>query len=122
RAGTPEAENAESNRNSFSGPRRTPLDTRPVNDRVSPSTPGALNAPAGTHTNNPGNLPQRSAPGLTGSPSALPGLVPLVCPTASAFHLPSECRRVAPPAAGRFSCATIPESLPGIPQRLGLTS
>src|ERR1035438_4173710 len=33
-----EAESAESDRNSLSGPRHTPLDTRPANDRVSPPT------------------------------------------------------------------------------------
>src|ERR1044071_2256706 len=111
----------ESNRSSLSDPRRTPLDTRPANNHVSPPTPGAPNAPVGTHTNNPGNPPQRSAPGSTGSPSALPGRAPSVCPTASASHSPSGCTRVAPPAAGRSSCATSPESLPEIPLRPGLS-
>src|SRR5262249_12473094 len=83
---TPSAENAGSNPNSLSGPRHKQLDTRPANDDVSPPAPGAPNAPAGTHTNNPGNLPQRSAPGSTGSPLVLPGRVPLVCPTASVSH------------------------------------
>src|SRR6266478_3108349 len=66
--GTPEAGSAESNRNSPSGPRRTRLDTRPVSDRVSPPAPGVPIAPVGTHTNNLGNLPQKSAPGSAGSP------------------------------------------------------
>src|SRR4029077_6228733 len=118
---TPEVENAGSNRNSLSGPRHTPLDTRPANDRVSPLTPGAPNAPVGTHTNNPGNLPQRSAPGSTGSPFVFTGHMPAVFPTASASHLPSECRRVAPPAAGRSSSPPSLESLPRPPPRLGLT-
>src|ERR1035438_1891086 len=117
----PEAESAESNQNSLSGPRHTPLDTRPANDRVSPPTPDAPSAPVGTHTNNPGSLPQRSAPGSTGSPFVLPGREPSVFPTASASHSPSECKRVAPPAADRSSCAAIPESLPETPLRLGLT-
>src|SRR6266852_8336420 len=86
-----------SNRNSPSGPRHTRLDTRPANDRVSPPTPGALIAPVGTHTSNPGNPPQRSVPGSTGSPSVLPGRVPPGCPTASASHSPSGCKRAAPP-------------------------
>src|SRR5215469_15497574 len=55
---TPSVASAESNRNSLSSPRHTRLDTRPANDRVSPLTPGAPNAPAGTHTNNPGNPPR----------------------------------------------------------------
>src|SRR5690348_498265 len=73
---TPEAGSAESNRSSLSGPRHTQLDTRLVNDHVSPSAPGAPIAPVGTHTNNPGNLPQKSAPGSAGWPSVLPGRVP----------------------------------------------
>src|ERR1035437_8243338 len=117
----PEAESAESNRNSLSGPRHTPLDTRPAHDRVSPPTPGGLTAPVGTHTSNPGNPPQRSATGSTGSPFALPGRAPSVFPTASASRSPSECKRVAPPAAHRSSCAATPESLPETPLRLGLT-
>src|SRR5216683_412331 len=119
--GTPAAGSAESNRNSPSGPRRTRLDTRPVSDRVSPPAPGAPIAPVGTHTSNPGSRPQRSAPGSTGSPSALPGRAPSVFPTASASHSLSECTRVAPPAAGRSSSAAIPEFLPETPLRLGLT-
>src|SRR5947199_6418537 len=86
---TPEAESAESNRNSPSSPRHTQLDTRPANDRVFPPTPGVLTAPVGTRTSNPENLPQKSAPGSAGSPFVLPGRVPLGCPTASVFHLPS---------------------------------
>src|SRR5260370_364600 len=72
------------------GPRHHPLYAQPRYHRVSPPAPGAPSAPVGTHTSNPGSRPQRSAPGLTGSPFALPGHVPSVCPTASAFHLPSE--------------------------------
>ena len=121
RVRTPAVVHAESNRNSLSGPRRTRLDTRPVNGRVSPPTPGALIAPVGTHTSNPGNPPQRSAPGSTGSPFVLPGRAPSVFPTVSASHSPSECTRVAPPAAGRSSSAAIPESLPETPLHLGLT-
>src|SRR5580704_10667659 len=121
RAHMPEVAHAESNRNSLSGPRHTPLDTRPANDLVSPPTPGALIAPAGTHTNNPGSLPRISAPGSTGSPFALPGRVPSVFPTASASHSPLECKRVALPAAYRSSYAATPVSLPEIPLRLGLT-
>jgi hypothetical protein len=49
RARTLAVENAESNRNSLSGPRRTPLDTRLANARVSPPTPGAPSAPLETH-------------------------------------------------------------------------
>src|SRR5579863_2685051 len=65
-AGTPTVGNGESNRNSSSSPRRTPLDSRPEDGRVSPPAPGAPNAPAGTHTNNPESPIQRSAPGSTG--------------------------------------------------------
>src|ERR1019366_4152344 len=116
----PEAESAESNQNSLSGPRHTPLDTRPANGRVSPPTPDAPSAPVGTHTSNPGSPPQKSAPGSTGSPFVLPGRAPSGSPTASASHSPSECKRVAPPAAHRFSSAAIPVCLPETPLRLGL--
>src|SRR5438876_8702297 len=88
RVGTPAVEHAESNRNSPSSPRRTPLDTRPANDRISPPAPGAPSDPVGTHTSNPGNLPRRSAPGSTWSPFVLPGRAPSVSRTASAFHSP----------------------------------
>src|ERR1035441_7168351 len=48
------------------------------------------------------NPPPRSAPRLTRSTSVLPGPAPAVCPSALSFHWSSECKRVAPPAAGRF--------------------
>src|SRR5215471_6692398 len=119
---TPEVGSVESNRNSLSGPRHTRLDTRPANDRVSPRAPDGPSEPVGTHTNNPGNLPQKSAPGLAGLPFALPGRAPSVFPTASAFHSPLVCTRVEPPAACKSSCAALPESLPEIPLRLGPTA
>src|ERR1051325_2155332 len=99
----------------------TPLHCRRFQPHPDQLQNRSVNAPGATHTNNPRNPPKRSAPGSTGSPSALPGRAPSVCPTASASHSPSGCTRVAPPAAGRSSCATSPESLPGIPLRPGLS-
>ena len=69
----------------------------------------------GTHTNNPGNPPQRSAPGSTGSPSVPPGPAPSGCPTVAASHSPSRCKRVVPLAAGSAWRAEIPVNHPEIP-------
>src|SRR5277367_1818851 len=116
-AHTPLADRAESNRNSLSGRRHIQPDTRPLCALVSPPAPDAPSVPVGTHNCNRGNPLQRSAPESTGLPSALPGPSPSEFPTASASHSPSVCRRAAPPPAGRFCCATLPESLPENPPR-----